>query len=317
MAATARLAARARPISRPNPGVACLIVKDGRVLSTGWTRAGGRPHAEADALSKLAPGEAKGACFYVTLEPCAHASERGPACADSVSKAAPARVVIGQIDPDPRTAGKGVERLEQAGISVSVLEDDASHRSLAGFLTQQKWGRPFVTLKLAQSLDGCIALGDGTSQWITGEAARAHCHAMRARHEAILVGGGTWRADSPRLNVRLPGLDNRSPDRVLLSRGVQPDYVRMINRPEQIADLDGVNHLYIEGGAATAASFIKADLVDELHLYQAPIAIGGDGLASLGDLGLTDLSAAHGRWREIDTRSLGSDRFTAYWRTRN
>jgi diaminohydroxyphosphoribosylaminopyrimidine deaminase/5-amino-6-(5-phosphoribosylamino)uracil reductase len=317
MAAAARLAARARPISRPNPGVGAIIVRDGRVLATGWTRKGGRPHAEADALSRLKPGDARGAWVYVTLEPCAHRSGRGPACADLVCEAAPSRVIIGQRDPDPRTAGKGIAALEAAGIAVSVLEDEASHRSLAGFLARQTLGRPHVTLKLAQSLDGCIALADGTSQWITGPEARAHCHAMRARNEAILVGGGTWRADAPRLDVRLPGIEDRSPDRVILTRGVQPDGVRVINTPGQIAQLEGVNHLYVEGGAATAASFLAADLVDELHLYQAPIVIGGDGLASMGALGLEDLAAAHGRWRELGSRPLGSDRLTTYLRTRN
>ena len=111
-----------------------------------------------------------------------------------------------------------------------------------------------MTLKLAVSLDGCIALADGTSQWITGEAARSHVHAQRANHDAILVGGGTWRADRPKLNVRLPGIEGRSPDRVLLTRGVAPDDVRVINRPEQITDLDGVQYLYVEGGAETAAA---------------------------------------------------------------
>ncbi|MEO0589388.1 MAG: bifunctional diaminohydroxyphosphoribosylaminopyrimidine deaminase/5-amino-6-(5-phosphoribosylamino)uracil reductase RibD [Pseudomonadota bacterium] len=316
MAATARLAARARPISRPNPGVAALIVKEGRVIARGWTQDGGRPHAEAMALAQLEPGAARGSTIYVTLEPCAHQSNRGPACSDLLSEQGPARVVIGQRDPDPRTAGAGIEKLEAAGIGVRTLDDEASARSLAGYLTRMRASRPYVTLKLAQSLDGCIALADGTSQWITGETARAHCHAMRARQDAILVGGGTWRADAPRLNVRLPGLEARSPDRVLLTRGVQPDGVRVINRPEQIADLDGVLHLYIEGGAATAASFLAADLVDELHLYCAPIMIG-DGLSSLGALGLTDLAAAHGRWRPVEDRPLGSDRFTAYLRTRN
>ncbi len=315
MAATARLAERARPIARPNPGVAALIVKDHRVIARGWTQAGGRPHAEALALSQLEPGGARGSTIYVTLEPCAHKSNRGPACSDLLNEQRPARIVIGQLDPDPRTAGKGIGKLEEAGIAVTLLEDEASERSLPGFLMRMREGRPWVTLKLAQSLDGCIALADGTSQWITGEAARAHCHAMRARNEAILVGGATWRADKPRLNVRLPGLEDRSPDRVLLTRGVAPDGVRVINRPEQIADLEGVLHLYVEGGAQTAASFLKADLVDELHLYQAPILIG-DGLSSLGALGLANLSQAHGQWALAEARKLGSDRFTAYWRNR-
>ncbi|MEO1648944.1 MAG: bifunctional diaminohydroxyphosphoribosylaminopyrimidine deaminase/5-amino-6-(5-phosphoribosylamino)uracil reductase RibD, partial [Pseudomonadota bacterium] len=315
MAATARLASRARPISRPNPSVAALFVKEGRMLARGWTRTGGRPHAEADALSRLPESAAAGSTLYVTLEPCAHKSNRGPACSDIISDAKPARVVIGQRDPDPRTAGKGIEKLSASGIAVTLLEDDASYRSVAGFLTRQVEGRPYVTLKLAQSLDGCIALADGASQWITGAHARAHCHAMRANQDAILVGGGTWRADKPRLDVRLPGLEARSPDRVLLSRGVAPDDVRVINTPERIADLEGVLHLYVEGGAAAAASFLAADLVDELHIYQAPILIG-DGLSSLGAIGLSDLSGAHGRWKLVETRSLGSDRFSAYRRTR-
>ncbi|MEM6827158.1 MAG: bifunctional diaminohydroxyphosphoribosylaminopyrimidine deaminase/5-amino-6-(5-phosphoribosylamino)uracil reductase RibD [Pseudomonadota bacterium] len=315
MAATARFANRARPISRPNPGVAALFVKDGRVLARGWTREGGRPHAEADALSRLPEGGAAGSTLYVTLEPCAHKSNRGPACSDIISAAGPARVVIGQRDPDPRTAGKGIKKLKASGIEVTLLEDEESHRSVAGFLTRQVEGRPHVTLKLAQSLDGCIALADGTSQWITGEEARAHCHAMRARHDAILVGGGTWRADKPKLDVRLPGLADRSPDRVLLSRGVAPDDVRVINTPEQITDLDDVLHLYVEGGAATAASFLARDLVDELHIYQAPILIG-EGLSSLDAIGLTDLEEAHGRWKQSEARPLGSDRFSAYRRTR-
>ncbi len=316
MAAAARLAARARPLSRPNPAVGALLVRGGCVIARGWTQASGRPHAEAHALEGLTSGAAHGATLYVTLEPCAHQSARGPACADLVAAAAPARVVIGQRDPDPRTAGRGIARLEQAGIAVSVLNDEPSARSLAGYLSTKRAGRPHVTLKLAQSLDGCIALGDGTSQWITGEMARTHCHAMRAQNDAILVGGGTWRADQPRLDVRLPGLAARSPDRLVLTRSAKPDGVRVIHTPAQIAALQSVLHLYIEGGAATAASFLSADLVDELHLYRAPIIIG-DGLHSVAALGLANLATAHGRWRQVDHRQLGSDTFAAYLRTRD
>lgn len=315
MAAAARLAQRARPLSRPNPGVAALVVADGLVIARGWTEAGGRPHAEAMALVGLAPATLARATLYVTLEPCAHQSERGPACADLIVAAAPARVVIGQIDPDPRTAGQGMARLEAAGIAVTLLNDAASAASLAGFMTRQSLGRPWVTLKLATSLDGCIALADGTSQWITGEAARAHVHAHRARHDAILVGGGTWRADTPRLDVRLPGLEARSPQRVVLTRGPAPDGVTTLPSPEAIAGLEGVQYLYVEGGAATAAAFLAADLVDELHLYTAPILIG-DGKRALGPLGLASLPQAHGRWHLHERRQLGSDSFAAYLRTR-
>lgn len=315
MAAAARLAARARPSSRPNPGVGALVVAGGRVIARGWTRAGGRPHAEAAALAGLAPEVLGRAALYVTLEPCAHLSERGPACADLICTARPARVVIGQLDPDPRTAGQGMARLEAAGIAVTLLGDDASAASLAGFLTRQRAGRPWVTLKLATSLDGCIALADGTSQWITGEAARAHVHAQRARHDAILVGGGTWRADSPRLDVRLPGLEARSPQRVVLTRRAAPEGAAALPAPDAIGSLEGVHYLYVEGGAAAAAAFLAADLVDELHLYTAPIVIG-DGLRALGPLGLASLGEAHGRWHIAERRQLGSDAFAAYLRTR-
>jgi diaminohydroxyphosphoribosylaminopyrimidine deaminase/5-amino-6-(5-phosphoribosylamino)uracil reductase len=316
MAATARLAQRARAQSRPNPAVAALVVHQGRVIARGWTQPGGRPHAEAAALAGLSSAALAEASLYVTLEPCAHKSARGPACADLVVAANPARVVIGQIDPDPRTAGQGMARLEAAGIAVTLLQDPASAASLAGFLTRQSRARPWVTLKLAMSLDGCIALADGSSRWITGEAARAHVHAQRARHDAILVGGGTWRADAPRLDVRLPGLEGRSPQRVVLTRGLVPEGVTALPSPAAIAMLDAVQYLYVEGGAETAAAFLAADLVDELHLYRAPILIG-DGRHSLGALGLTNLSAAHGRWQIAETRQLGSDTFTAYLRCRN
>lgn len=316
MAAAARLAARARPLSRPNPGVATLVVRDDTLIARGWTQTGGRPHAEAQALAQLPPGGAKGASIYVTLEPCAHESERGPACTDLLLEAKPARVVIGIQDPDPRTAGKGANQLQSAGIAVELLDHPEARASLGGFLTRQEHDRPYVTLKLAMSLDGCIALADGTSQWITGATSRAHVHAQRARNDAILVGGGTWRADSPRLDVRLPGLEERSPARVLLTRGVAPDGVKVINRPEDISGIEGAQYLYVEGGAETAASFLKADLVDELHIYRAPILIG-DGLRGLGALDLASLDDAHGRWKLAERRQLGSDEFTAYLRTRN
>ena len=323
MAACARLATRARPLSRPNPGVAALLIRpatgsstaSGHVMGRGWTQTGGRPHAEALALSDFADGKAEGATLYVTLEPCAHKSERGPACADLVIAARPSRVVIGQLDPDPRTAGLGVKRIERAGIKVSVLEDAASRESLCGYFTRAEFGRPRVTLKLAVSMDGCIAMADGSSQWITGEQARAHVHAQRARHDAILVGGATWRADRPRLDVRLPGLEDRSPARVLLSRGVAPDGARVINRPGKISDLADALTLYVEGGAVAGASFLSEDLVDEIHIYRAPIVIG-DGLRGLSDIGIKDLASAHGRWQMSERRQLGSDEFTAYLRRR-
>ena len=315
MSAAARLALRGRPLSRPNPSVGCVIVKQDRVIARGWTQPGGRPHAEAHALSALDKSALHDATVYVTLEPCAHESERGPSCAGLLAQAKPGRVAVGVADPDPRTAGNGLATLRSAGIETTLLDHLGAQESLAGYLSQSTLGRPFVTLKLAMSLDGCIAHADGSSQWITGEPARAHVHAQRAQYDAILVGGGTWRNDKPRLDVRLPGLAERSPQRLLLSRGVAPDGVKIINDPQAIHALEGVQYLYVEGGSGAAASFLAADLVDRLEIYRAPITIG-NGLKALGDIGLADLAAAHGRWAKVEQCQLGSDQFTAYQRTR-
>lgn len=313
MRAAVSLACRARPGSAPNPGVGCIIVKNGLVVGRGWTGSGGRPHAEAMALEQAAENS-RGATAYVTLEPCAHESERGPACSDLLVRAEVARVVAALVDPDPRTAGNGLARLEAAGIAVEHgLCASLAHMSLGGFLTQQRLGRPFVTLKLATSLDGAIALGNGESRWITGPQARSHAHLERAHHDAILVGGGTWRADSPQLDIRLSGLEMRRPLRVLLSRSEMPQDWKVIGAPGEIAILDGVSWLMVEGGAEVASAFLKAQLVDRLLLYRAPILIGS-GRPALGDIGLDRLDDAHGQWRLADTRMLGKDRMESYER---
>ena len=310
MAAALALAERGQGRTGTSPSVGCIIVRDGRIVGRGWTQAGGRPHAEAMALAEA--GElARGATVYCTLEPCAHQSARGPACSDSLIGAAPERIVVAIEDPDARTAGKGFERLRAAAISVETGVMAAQARqSLAGFLSRTTQGRPHVTLKLATSLDGAIAMADGRSQWITGEAARAHTHAERTRCDAILVGAGTVRADNPRLDVRLEGLEDRSPVRVMLGSGDAPDGWQVIRTPEEIAALD-CNRLLVEGGAQTASAFLAAGLVDRLMIYRAPILIGG-GLPSIGDIGLADLSDAHDRWQLIDERRLGKDRLEVY-----
>ncbi|WP_029936878.1 bifunctional diaminohydroxyphosphoribosylaminopyrimidine deaminase/5-amino-6-(5-phosphoribosylamino)uracil reductase RibD [Sphingomonas sp. UNC305MFCol5.2] len=305
MSAALALSERTRGRTAPNPNVGCVLVKESRVVGRGWTQPGGRPHAEAMALSQ-AGEKSRGATCYVTLEPCAHASPRGPACADLLIAAGVARVVIALGDPDPRTNGQGVARLRTAGIHVVEGGAEAPARAaMAGFLTRRAKGRPFVTLKLATSLDGRIALASGESRWITGLEARAHAHLERARHEAILVGRRTAEIDRPKLDVRLPGLESRSPRRLILSSAGD------LSRPSDIADLEGVDHLLVEGGAETAAAFLCEGLVDRLLLYRAPILIGA-GKAALGDLGLADLASAHGRWRLTDTRMLGSDRLEVY-----
>jgi diaminohydroxyphosphoribosylaminopyrimidine deaminase/5-amino-6-(5-phosphoribosylamino)uracil reductase len=312
--AAARLAARGLPLSRPNPAVGALLVKNGLVIARGWTQPGGRPHAEAMALT-AAGTVARGATLYVTLEPCAHPSHRGPACADLVAAAGLARVVVGCADPDPRTSGAGISHIRRSGTPVEMVESEACAASLAGYLARATLGRPHVTLKLALSLDGAIAMADGTSQWITGAPARAHTHAMRARADAILVGGGTLRADSPRLDVRLPGLEARSPERWLLTHGPAPDGWRALHAPQAIHG-QAAQYLFVEGGAGAASAFLSADLVDRLLIYRAPILLGA-GRPALGDIALASLAEAHGRWALADRRSLGNDTLEVYERSRN
>jgi diaminohydroxyphosphoribosylaminopyrimidine deaminase/5-amino-6-(5-phosphoribosylamino)uracil reductase len=306
LAAAACLAERARPLSRPNPAVGAILVKDGLVLGRGWTGAGGRPHAEAVVLTQA--GEAaRGATLYVTLEPCAHKSERGPACADLVVAAGVARVVTGVSDPDPRTTGEGLARIEMTGIEAVLADDPACRDSLAGYLTRTREGRPFVTLKLALTADGFIARLDGTSRWITGEAARAHTHRERARNDAILVGGATLRTDAPRLDVRLPGLESRSPQRLVLTSGVAPEGWTALGDPAQIAGLDA-QYLMVEGGAQVAEAFLAASLVDRLLLYRSPVEFG-EGIAAFRTPGAEGVPAG---WRLADRRLLGSDTLEVY-----
>jgi diaminohydroxyphosphoribosylaminopyrimidine deaminase/5-amino-6-(5-phosphoribosylamino)uracil reductase len=310
MAAALALAERGVGCTLSNPSVGCIIVKDNVVLGRGWTGQGGRPHAEAEALAQ-AGSRAVGATVYVTLEPCAHVSERGPACTQLLIDARPARVVGAIVDPDPRTGTKGYARLEAAGIKVETgALASAARKQLAGFFSRLERQRPFVTLKLATSLDGQIALANGQSRWITGASARAHAHVERARCDAILVGAATVRIDVPALDVRLPGLEHRSPRKLMLGSGAAPDGWEALRSVDEIASLD-CNNLLVEGGAMTASAFLRAGLVDRLLLYRAPILIGS-GTACLRDIGLEDLADAHGRWHNSLSRRLGNDRVEVY-----
>jgi len=309
-----RLGETARGRSAPNPNVGCVIVSaGGRIVGKGATAPGGRPHAEAIALDQ-AGRRARGATVYVTLEPCAHASPRGPACTDLLIAAKPARVVIALKDPDPRTAGKGIRRLRTAGIEVAIgVGREAARHSLAGWLTRLRLGRPRITLKLALSIDGKIALPSGESRWITGEDARRHVHLERAHSDMILVGRGTFMADQPQLDVRLPGLEQSSPRRALLTRGEAVEGWEILQNPQDVYRLHDVNELLVEGGSATATAFLNEDLVDRILIYRAPIIVG-EGKSSFGYVGLDAIADAHGRWRLVDEQRLGVDRLEVYER---
>ena len=307
----------ARGLSAPHPNVGCVIVgEDGKIVGRGATARGGRPHAEAIALEQ-AGKRAAGSTVYVTLEPCAHDSARGPACSALLAKAKPARCVVALKDPDPRTSGQGIRRLRDAGIEVKLgMGRDAAKRSLAGWLTRLDLGRPRITLKLALSIDGKIALPSGESKWITGEDARRHVHVERAHADMILVGRGTYLADAPRLDVRLPGIEGRSPRRALLTRGDAVAGWETLHSPRDVYRLHDVNDLLVEGGSATASAFLTEDLVDRILIYRAPIIVG-EGKSSFGYVGLDSIADAHGRWDLVDEQRLGVDRLEVYERVRD
>lgn len=215
MTAALALAARGLGTTWPNPAVGCVLVRDGVVVGRGWTQPGGRPHAETEALRR-AGDRARGATAYVSLEPCNHHGKTGP-CSEALIAAGVARVVVACEDPDPRVAGGGVRRLRTAGVAVETGVCAAEAWDLnRGFFSRILHQRPLFTLKLATTLDGRIATRTGESRWITGPEARAAGHALRARHDAMMVGSGTALADDPDLTCRLPGLAHRSPVRVVV-----------------------------------------------------------------------------------------------------
>lgn len=354
MQAALALARRGLGRTWPNPAVGCVLVRDGRLIGSGFTQPGGRPHAETEALAQAgrqADGRgARGATAFVTLEPCSHHG-RTPPCADALVAAGIARAVIATGDPDPRVGGQGISRLEAAGIEVQTGIGEREARAInAGFFLKVEHRRPLVTLKLATSLDGKLALGNGQSRWITGEAARAQGHMLRATHDAIAVGIGTVTADDPELTCRLPGLQDRSPVRVvfdgqgriagdarlvgtaqqhrtiviteialvprlatrLIGAGVD---VHGVDRRDGALDLVdalrilaglGITRLLVEGGARLAASFVRADLVDRIVWYRAPMVIGEDGRGGVAALELHQLGKA-ARYSRTAMQMLGPD----------
>jgi diaminohydroxyphosphoribosylaminopyrimidine deaminase/5-amino-6-(5-phosphoribosylamino)uracil reductase len=342
LAAAIRLGAGALGTTSPNPAVGAIVVKDGTVVGRGRTAPGGRPHGETLALAEAGTA-ARGATLYVSLEPCAHHG-RTPPCADAVIAAGIARVVAPSSDPDPRVAGRGFERLKAAGVEVvaGALAQEAA-RAHAGHVRKVANGRPHVTLKLAVSADGGIGRKGEPQAAITGEIARRHVQALRTRYDAILVGRGTIEADDPLLTVRLPGLEARSPIRVvldsegrldparrifdtqpaptwLLTAGPDEDRTRFrrIGVPRGPGGLDlhacfhrladeGVRRILVEGGALLARCLRETDLIDEIVLFRSPVALGGHIVPALAGLPLSALERCS-RFRTIERRRFGADR---------
>lgn len=323
MAEALALAARATGLTAPNPAVGCVIERGGRIIGRGATAPGGRPHAEAEALAE-ACAAARGATAFVTLEPCAHASARGEPCALALVAAGVDRVVAAMEDPDPRTAGQGFAVLRSAGIAVEVGDGAAEAGALmAGWRFRLAHGRPRVTLKLAMSIDGRIALASGESRWLTSAAAREEAHLLRARSDLIVIGRGTLDADDPALDVRLPGHEHRRPPVAILSRRLAavPAGRRLSARDPALlrdpAELDALalNDVLVEGGAGAAAAFLAADRVDRLIVHRAPLLLGADAHPGVGPLALSHLAGAHGRWRLAGVQALGPDLVETWERT--
>ncbi len=225
MRAALGLARRGLGETWPNPAVGCVIARqdaDRQVVGRGWTGRGGRPHAETEALRR-AGAMALGATAYVTLEPCSHQGQTPPCCG-ALIEAGIDRAVIALADPNPRVSGRGISRLRDAGVAVTL--DVGRHEAQdvnAGFLTRVEEGRPLVTLKTATTLDGRIATHSGESRWITGERSRAFAHGLRASHDAVMVGSGTALSDNPDLTCRLPGMEDRSPVRIVCDSRMRLD----------------------------------------------------------------------------------------------
>ncbi len=336
------LAERGRLTARPNPMVGAVVVRDGEILGRGYHVRPGTAHAEVAAIDD-AGGEVAGSTVYLTLEPCAFEG-RTPACADLLVNRNVGRVVCCLEDPDARVSGAGFERLRDAGITVEVglLADEAEKLNTA-YLTHRRTGRPNVTLKLAQSLDGSIATCTGDSKWITGVAARARGHGLRAEAQAIVVGVGSVLADDPRLTVR--HVEGENPLRVVLdtqlrtppdakclpgativaANGADADARKQLEasgarimtvatdetgRPRVEALLDtlgseDVIHVLVEGGSRVATAFLRARCVDRIAMFISPRMLGA-GIPSVDDLGIRRIEESV-QLSNVRTEWLGSD----------
>jgi len=334
------LAARGLYTTDPNPRVGCVLTQDGRTVGEGWHERAGGPHAEVMAL-RAAGAAAQGATAYVTLEPCSHTG-RTPPCADALIAAGVARVVCSSLDPNPKVCGGGLERLQQAGISVEVgVLADAARRLNPGFFSRFERGRPFVRMKMAMTADARTAPAAGGRVWISGAAARADVQTLRARSSAVLTGSGTVRTDDPLLDVRLEyGPWVRQPLRVVLDTALSCEadakifkdphalifaaldtppaakgHARIERLPRAAGGLDldavmqalnqlEINELLLECGPTLAGAFAVRDLVDECVLYVAPKFLGADAAPLLrAQFG----AAAQAAYEFSDVRRIGED----------
>jgi diaminohydroxyphosphoribosylaminopyrimidine deaminase/5-amino-6-(5-phosphoribosylamino)uracil reductase len=310
----------------PNPSVGCIIVKNDVIISSARTQKGGRPHAESIAIHN-SQTDVSGATIYITLEPCCTLERNKTSCLDKIIAAKFSRVVIGTTDPNPKINGKSIEVLQQNGVEVKVgALKESCQEMVSGFKKRMLTNMPFITLKLAISLDGKIALKNGQSKWITSEKQRKAAHKLRAQNDAILTGIGTVIADDPLLTCRLPRVDH-NPIRVILDTDFKiPEHSQItqtsrevrtiiftakeISKPyktlevitvkrgnyglclndvlRKLAEL-GINNLLVEAGQKINTSFIQERLIDRLVVFQSNKIIGADGLNAIGELNVSEL----------------------------
>lgn len=326
-ATRAALEAAARGVRGANPLVGAAVLWDDGTFITGYHAGAGTPHAEPDAIRNASPRSTAGATLVVTLEPCSHTGRTGP-CTHTIIDAGITRVIIASRDPNPQASG-GAQILTEAGVEVLFLNDlgqswarelaTRAHNLNARWFTAVTHDRPFITAKIAQSLDGCVAARDRTSQWITGSESRAHAHLTRARVDAIAVGTGTALADNPRLTARAGG-SPQQPIPVVFGATSLPEGSHLARNPRTLTysevgaglrDLHrrGVSHLLVEGGPTLLAHFLQRDLVDELHVYTAPLLLG-DGVRA--PLSVDTLAHALMFVPDAPPEALGSDTFTRF-----
>lgn len=345
LAACVRIARPRLGTTAENPCVGAMVVDPNSctLLGRGVTAPGGRPHAEPQALAE-AGARARGATLYVTLEPCNHHG-RTPPCVDAIIAAGIARVVIGILDPDPRTAGQGIARLRAADIAVEIAEFAPAAALHAGFVNRMTRGRPFVTAKLAVSRDGMIGRRGEPNTPITGAAAKRWTFMQRALSDAVMVGASTANIDDPSLTVRLRGLGQRQPQRLVLMGGEPlrddlhlfsgtPSSVALVPRggkaPERaivwtlpaprdlfgvltVIGQHGISSLFVEPGARLTAALLEGRLVDRFELLRSPVVIGDGGLPAASHGSLEAMLERAGL-RPVDHRDLGDDKLTTFER---
>ena len=331
----------------PNPSVGCVIVKDGQLIGYGRTADGGRPHAETQAL-KMAGQAAQGATAYVTLEPCSHHGKTPP-CADALIENGIARVVIATDDPDANVSGQGIARLKSSGINVETgVEGQAASRFYQAYFHHRKTGLPFVTAKIASTLDGKIALADGQSKWITGPRTRRYVHLMRSRHDAMLTSSGTVRADNPSLTARIDGYHGPQPLRVvaasaltfqedsnLLKTADQAGLLLLTTSPSSDGKVEtvqisadalgkpdltdamkalgarGITSVMVEAGGQFLSSLFKSGLVHQLVWTRSSGVIGGEGRPSLADFGLQSIADGN-IFKRLSSTAIEDDAIEIY-----